>query len=200
MHVTIVTDKQQKGALGVRLEEKLLSALRREGITCDVYDIEAEQLRACVGCFGCWVKTPGECVIRGDQAAEISRALVQSDLFVLLTPVVYGSVSPAIKRILDRSIGIILPFFRTRNGQMHHALRYREIASLAYIGYGEDVSPAEAETFRQIAKANAVNLCPKHLFTEVVSGQPSKNSLDEIARRLLAFCSSTGLHKGGRQQ
>lgn len=31
-------------------------------------DLSALRIANCVGCFGCWTKTPGRCVIRDDAA------------------------------------------------------------------------------------------------------------------------------------
>lgn len=33
-------------------------------------DLSSKKIANCVGCFGCWTKTPGKCVIR-DDATEI---------------------------------------------------------------------------------------------------------------------------------
>jgi len=48
------------------------------------------QIAACVGCFGCWVKTPGNCVI-DDYGRETTRKAIQSDLMVGLIPVTFGA-------------------------------------------------------------------------------------------------------------
>ena len=47
-------------------------------------DLSSLQIKNCMGCFGCWTKTPGKCVIRDDAvkvypliaACEIGRAHV----------------------------------------------------------------------------------------------------------------------------
>lgn len=33
-------------------------------------DLSALRIANCVGCFGCWTKTPGRCVIRDDAADQ----------------------------------------------------------------------------------------------------------------------------------
>ncbi len=37
-------------------------------------------IRNCVGCFGCWIKTPGQCIIR-DAYGDMGRLLSRCDEF-----------------------------------------------------------------------------------------------------------------------
>lgn len=113
--------------------------------------------RHCVGCFGCWVKTPGTCVIP-DGNGDYGRVLAQCTEYVIVSRIVYGGFSPFVKTLLDRNIGYLLPFFTTRNGEMHHSSRYPEQFRLTVLGYGEDATEGEQSTFRNIVKANALNL------------------------------------------
>jgi multimeric flavodoxin WrbA len=46
----------------------------------------------CRGCFGCWIRTPGVCVI-ADSGRDIARRAVRSDILVYLTPVTFGGYS-----------------------------------------------------------------------------------------------------------
>lgn len=110
----------------------------------------------CVGCFNCWVKTPGECVFN-DISRDINKAYIRNDIAIFLSPVKYGCYTPVIRRTLDRVLPNILPFFKKINGEMHHAPRYKKYPRFVTFGYGEDITTDEADTFRSLSDANAIN-------------------------------------------
>lgn len=84
----------------------------------------------CLGCFGCWIKTPGQCVI-DDAERDIAKKLAYADLKVYLTPIVFGGYSYELKKSLDRQICNILPFFaKEKNGEIHHPSRYEKDAKI----------------------------------------------------------------------
>ena len=76
-------------------------------------------INPCAGCFGCWVRTPGICIIN-DEGRDIAGTIIQSDLVIYLTPVTFGGYSSHLKKVLDRSIALILPFFKKIDGEVHH--------------------------------------------------------------------------------
>lgn len=123
--------------------------------------------RACIGCFGCWIKTPGSCVLP-DAYQEMGKLLSETSELILLSRCVYGCYSPFVKNVLDRSIGYLLPFFRIKNGEMHHAMRYSSHMAITALFYGEDISGPEKETAARLVDANAVNLdasrCTVHFY------------------------------------
>jgi hypothetical protein len=110
----------------------------------------------CVGCFGCWVKTPGACVIR-DRYGDLGELLAKSQDVLIISRCCYGGFSPFVKNVLDRSISYIHPFFVNKNGEMHHRRRYSNHARLTVWFYG-NVTEQEANTARGLVEANAVNL------------------------------------------
>ena len=110
---------------------------------------------ACQGCFGCWTKHPAECFMK-DKLQQICRIIGRADELLIVTKNLYGSYSPAVKNVLDRSIGTSTPFSTYRGGQMHHTLRYGKHDLWKVIVYGE-ISEAEKDTFRYLAERNAVN-------------------------------------------
>lgn len=110
----------------------------------------------CVGCFGCWIKTPGCCVIK-DRAQILPALLAESDQLIIVSRLVYGGFSPKIKAAMDRSIGYIMPFFRFVNNEMHHTMRYDNPFQLTVHFYG-DSTKEQQSIARQLIPANAVNL------------------------------------------
>ena len=91
-----------------------------------------------------------------DTLQQVCRLIGQADELVIITRNLYGEYSPAIKNVLDRSIGTSTPFSTYRGKQMHHTLRYGKHALWKVIVYGE-ITEAEKDTFRFRAERNAVN-------------------------------------------
>jgi len=110
----------------------------------------------CLGCFGCWVKTPGACVIR-DQYGDLGELLAQCKEVTIISRCCYGGFSPFVKNVLDRSISYVLPFFVIKDGVMRHKRRYAKSARLRVWFYGE-ISEQEMATALGLAQASAVNL------------------------------------------
>lgn len=109
----------------------------------------------CQGCFGCWTKTPAECFMK-DKLKEVCRIIGTADELIIISENCYGAYNPAVKNILDRSIGLSTPFSTYRAKQMHHTLRYGKRELLSVITYG-DTTEAEVSTFELMVQRNAVN-------------------------------------------
>lgn len=117
-------------------------------------------IRHCVGCFGCWVKTPGRCVIH-DGYETVSADMAKCDEMILISKCCYGGFSPFVKNVLDRNISYSLPDFMISNHEMHHKPRYDHTMKLSIYFYGESLTETEREIARELARANAVNFhCP----------------------------------------
>lgn len=115
----------------------------------------ADKALYCQGCFHCWVKTPGECSYK-DRLQKIGSRLAQCEEVVLLSRCCYGAFSPEVKRVLDRSIAVSLPFFTYRGGEIHHMLRYKNHPKMTVCFYGE-ITDFEKKTAQDIAERNCVN-------------------------------------------
>ena len=111
----------------------------------------------CIGCFGCWVKTPGECIIK-DQYGNMGECLSKCNEVIIISKCVYGGLSPFVKNILDRSISYVHPFFKIKNGEMHHRRRYNNDVDMKVFFYGDKTTDKEKETAKGIVKANCINL------------------------------------------
>jgi multimeric flavodoxin WrbA len=136
----------------------------------------------CQGCFECWVKTPGLCKTK-DEAQEVTRALIQSDLLVLLSPVTFGGYSSELKKALDRSIGIVSPSFTRIQGEVHHRRRYTRYPALLAVGVMAEPDADEERLFTALAGRNAINFhAPVHAAGVVYRGQQAERMWAAIGR------------------
>ena len=100
-----------------------------EGIgPADIRKMELSELRIdpCKGCFACWNKTPGKCVINDDMQ-EIIKSQLWADLIIWSFPLYYFNVPGILKNMLDRQLPMALPFMTERAdgiGSGSHPSRY----------------------------------------------------------------------------
>lgn len=113
-------------------------------------------VQTCVGCFGCWIKTPGVCVLK-DGYENMGALLSRTNRLIIISECCFGGYSPFVKTVLDRSISYLLPFFKTIDNETHHQQRYRKDLTLSVYFYGRSVSPHEIETANELVKANSRN-------------------------------------------
>ena len=150
MKAVIISDKDYQTALFHQLHEELVLYLKDFDI--EKIAIGRGGLAYCTGCFGCWVKTPGECVIH-DDIARINSAIMNSDAVFYLSPVIFGQFSTNIKTVIDRGLPNMLPFFIVRpDGSTMHPPRYDRYPSHVFIGYGADVPEEDALLFGDITQ------------------------------------------------
>lgn len=67
------------------------------------------QYASCQGCFKCWLKNAGFCIMK-DSLQHIGALVGQSDPLIIVSQCCYGGYSSPVKAILDRAIGDSLPF------------------------------------------------------------------------------------------
>lgn len=162
MKAYLLSDGEFAGKRHAELEELITGFLAGRGFDVKKKTIERDELAFCRGCFECWVKTPGECVIK-DGIAEINRCCMQSDAVVYLCPVVFGQFSANIKSAIDRWLPNMLPFFMTRaDGSTMHPPRYQDYPFQVFIGYGVGLTQEEKQLFTDISllhRSNVKVLC-----------------------------------------
>ena len=140
-----------------RLSTAVKRSLADKGFEIAEKQLEPEELKYCVGCFGCWVKTPGRCVLR-DAMDDINRTAMNSDVVVYLAPLVFGQFSANMKSALDRWIPNILPFFIVRaDGSTMHPARYAKNPRIVMIAYGDGLTAEDTDLFRDITTKHRQN-------------------------------------------
>ncbi len=125
------------------------------------YEVESillheKKIGECIGCFGCWIKSPGVCVI-DDYGRILTETIINRDIVIYLTPVVYGGYSSELKKALDRIIPLLLPFFKKINGEVHHKERYKSYPDVIVLGIIPHEDNEMEEIFNSLIKRNSLN-------------------------------------------
>ncbi len=158
MKALIFSDKDYQTEEYQSIDRLLHSFLAEKGFETEEAQIGRDELSFCMGCFGCWIKKPGECVI-GDSIASLNNREMNSDIVIFLSPVVFGQFSANIKNALDRWLPNMLPFFTTRkDGSTMHPPRYDSYPGQIMVGYGEALSERDGQIFTDITKKHRSNI------------------------------------------
>ena len=115
-------------------------------------DLSEMKIANCVGCFGCWVKTPGKCVIR-DDAVKVYPLIAQSRRVLYVSRLYCGSYDIPMKTMLERAIPVQQAFIRIHGGETHHVQRDVAEKEAVIIAYG-DICEEEKALFRRLAGRN----------------------------------------------
>jgi len=167
----------------------LLDSLRKNGDEVEVMVLRNMSIASCLGCFGCWLKTPGECVIH-DAGNELPGKVIQSDFVFLLTPISFGMYSSELKKALDRfPCPVLLPFFEKINGEIHHAPRYNKYPTLVAIGALPNSDEESENTFTTLVSRNGINLHTKAFSTIIYSA----DTAETIKQKVIATLSKAGV-------
>ena len=110
----------------------LLKHLQAAGHDARSITLRDKKIGYCVGCFNCWLKTPGICSIQ-DDAIDITRQYIASDHVILASPLIAGFMSSLLKSAMDRNICLVHPHLEEVDGEVHHKKRYDKYPLLSFL-------------------------------------------------------------------
>ena len=96
-----------------------LDGMKEVGAEVEFFYIKKLKINPCLGCFNCWLKTPGECVQKDDMKMLLPK-LSEANILVLATPLYVDGISGPMKNVLDRLIPGAQPFIELRDGHCRH--------------------------------------------------------------------------------
>lgn len=148
-----------------------------ENETNHYIDLSQLHIKNCMGCFSCWVKTPGKCILR-DDAVKVYPIIAKSSRVLYVSRICFGSYDTTMKTMLERAIPIQQAFIRLHNGQTHHVQRDVVQKDAVIIGYG-DISKEDQNVFQKLVARNADNMQFKTWNIHFVS----QDGLDAAVKR-----------------
>lgn len=84
----------------VMVNSFLAGALEAGAEVLNIYLAEKE-IGYCKGCYSCWFKSPGKCIIQDDMTDVISH-LAGANVIVLASPLYFNNISGTLKVFMDR--------------------------------------------------------------------------------------------------
>ncbi len=114
-------------------------------------------IHPCIGCFSCWNRTPGECVIK-DGYENMGKLIHQAEAITVISRYTYGGFSGFIKNVFDRCLGYVLPQFEIIRNETHHQRRYEEDKPFTFIFRGHNFTQEEKESAERYVRAVCANI------------------------------------------
>ena len=178
MKITILNGNPEPSAFDAYLDQ-VQSALKGAGHSLTRLDLRDLPLRYCIGCWGCWVKTPGECVAR-DASLEMDRAVIQSDFTLWAAPLKMGFPAALLKMAMDKHLPLIHPYMVVDHMEAHHRRRYVHYPRLGLLVEKEATTDArDLQIVTDIYCRTALNLKTRLEFSLT-----TETPIEELAHRI----------------
>ena len=175
-----------------QIRDLLFDEMSNCGCQVDAWILRQEKIAYCLGCFECWLKTPGLCRI-DDAGRAVAASVINSQMTIFLTPVTFGGYSSELKKAVDRLIPLISPFFTHINGEVHHRRRYAHYPALVAVGVLPEPDAGQEEILMKMTGRNALNFhAPLHASYFIYrsngaeSAQGTVRSIAALRERIVA--------------
>jgi multimeric flavodoxin WrbA len=169
----------------VSILSALTGVLKQNDAEVTAFSLNNLKLAHCIGCFGCWLETPGICRFKEPAYQELFKAWVQSDVVVMLTPVCFGSYSSILKIFIDRILPVLQPFFQNYHGEIHHIPRYIKRPRLIGIGVQDTPNIDEAGTFKLLVGRHGIDMIAPSYAAEVINSNDDDDHLRKAFTSLI---------------
>lgn len=102
-----------------------LEGMREAGAEVELLYTRKLDIKPCLGCFHCWIKTPGRCVQEDDMTGILGN-LREADIWVWATPLYFDGVSGPLKNLIDRLTPLLRLHAEVRDGRSRHVVEEQD--------------------------------------------------------------------------
>jgi len=121
MRILVLNGSPKKKSDTFRLTEAFLKGLNKSGEhEVNIVHVREKRITPCQGCFGCWQRMDGHCVIRDDQN-EILDLYRNADVIIWSFPLYCYAMPSQLKAVLDRTIPLVkMKMVQQPDGTVRH--------------------------------------------------------------------------------
>ncbi len=119
MKVLVLNGSPKKKSDTMELTRAFLKGMEAPGVEVEILNIIDMNVKPCQGCFGCWAKGDGRCVIQDDQNMILEKYR-HADVAIWSFPLYCYGLPSHIKAVLDRTIPLVKMNMVEENGEVRH--------------------------------------------------------------------------------
>lgn len=150
----------------------------------EIVNIYARNIKPCIGCFSCWTKTPGKCVINDDMM-PIFRKIEEADVIIESFPLYFFGIPGGFKSMIDRCLPLMKTYLGSndKNGtESFHELRdedmhKKKLVLISTCGYVNAV-PMYPALLKQYDL-----MCGEGHYTSILCSEGELFGYDDLAER-----------------
>ena len=120
--LAVNSSPQKEKGKTVKILNSFLEGAEEAGAETHLEHIYGQDIRPCTACFSCWLKTPGECVLKDDMKNILDK-IKEADIMVFCTPLYFYSVSGVMKNFIDRMLPILTQFMELKDDYVRKTVR-----------------------------------------------------------------------------
>jgi multimeric flavodoxin WrbA len=178
--VIIINGDPKKSSLFSNYLTEIQCLLNKKDFEVTLVNLSEKNIKQCIGCWDCWWKTPGLCRFN-DDAPEILKQTIQSDLVIYASPLIMGMYSALLKKLHDRTIPLVHPYIEIIEGECHHRKRYPRYPKMGILLDKRNETPEAIEINREIFQRISLNFHSEVKFFNLINEKDAKTTADEIS-------------------
>jgi NAD(P)H-dependent FMN reductase len=179
MRITILNGNPRESGFDAYLEQ-INKILEQSGNQVKHIHLRDLDLKYCVGCWGCWVKTPGLC--QADEASQLmDEVVINADFVLWAAPMKMGYPSELLKMALDKHLPLIHPYMAVDRAEAHHRKRYPSYPLIGLVVEREAATDqVDLRLVTEMCQRTALNFKSRLKFSLT-----SETTASELAQKIL---------------
>ncbi|MHB9073939.1 MAG: flavodoxin family protein [Desulfobaccales bacterium] len=168
--------------------QKFLEGAKRAGAVTETLYLRNYKINHCLGCYSCWLKTPGRCVQQDDMSEVLFDRYLAANLVVVASPIYNATMNARMKLFVERTLPMMDPLKEApeAGGIPHRFEKMPRVVTLSVCGFWDPAMfQALSLTWRMCLGNDLIAEIYRHSseFLSVPQFQPQAQAiLDAVAQ------------------